>query len=94
MEDSGVVVVNCVDFIERARDVDDDHVDDDRVDDDHVDDDRVSSSASASSPPTHARFRVGAGYPFNQLEARRLARGLRGLEFAVGVRERSAARCS
>ena len=81
----GVVVVNCVDFIERARDVDDDHVDDDRVDDDHVDDDRVSSSASASSPPTHARFRVGAGYPFNQLGATLSREGFAGLEFAVGV---------
>ena len=81
----GVVVVNCVDFIERARDVDDDHVDDDHVDDDRVDDGRVSSSASASSPPTHARFRVGAGYPFNQLGATLSREGFAGLEFAVGV---------
>ena len=74
----GVVVVNCVDFIERAADDDDD--------DGTLDGTPESSTPStSSSSPTHARFRVGAGYPFNQLGASLSREGFAGLEFAAGV---------
>ena len=80
----GVVVVNCVDFIERAAD--DDDRDHDGTLDGTLDGTPESSTPSAySSSPTHARFRVGAGYPFNQLGATLSREGFAGLEFAAGV---------